>query len=742
MFKKTLIILLFFTSSLYAEMVKELQVEGNSRISLETIKVYGEINIGSDYSNQQLNEILKNLYSTNFFENINLELKDGILKIILKEHAVINSISLEGEKSSQIKKQILERLILKEKGAFIPSQLNEDVNLLKKIYASMGYNFVNINTKINKFSENRVNVLYEIKKGEKTYLKKIEFIGDKKIRDNKLKDIIASEEKKFWKFLSKNTYFNQSNIELDIRLLTNYYKSIGYYDVQILSNSSEIDSNNNSSNLIYTINAGKRYKINKISTNIDSVIDKKLFEPIVNNYEDVIGKYYSPFKVKKLLDQVDLIISINDLQFVEHSVNEIIDNESIEIKINIYEGRKELVEKINVYGNSITEESVIRSELLLDEGDPVNQLKINQSIAKLKSRKIFSDVKIKTLDGSSNNQKILDISVEEQPTGEISAGAGIGTSGGSFGFKISENNWLGKGLNVTTNIDISSETFTGGLSVTDPNYNFSGNSLNYYVENTKNDKSDSGYKNNIFSLGIGTKFEQYQDVYLTPNLGFSYDDLEVESTASTNLQRQKGQFIDLTFDYGIATDKRDRVYGPTDGYIAGFSQALPLYADSPYIKNSISYSKYHSLSPDFVASIKFYSSAINGLNNEDVRLSKRLKINNSRLRGFENGKIGPKDGTDYVGGNYVASTNFEINLPNLLPESSNVDIGMFLDFGNIWHVDYSDLIDDSNKIRSSVGVNTSWLSPVGPMSFIFSQNISKASTDVTESFNFRLGTTF
>jgi outer membrane protein insertion porin family len=557
-----------------------------------------------------------------------------------------------------------------------------------------------------------------------------------------LKDIIVSEEKKFWKFLSQNTYFNQSNIELDKRLLINYYKSLGYYDVQVLSSSSEIDPNNTSTSLIYTINAGNRYRINKISTNVDSVLDKNLFEPIGKNYKELIGEYYSPFKVKKLLDQVDVLISNNDLQFIEHSVNEIIENESIEIKINIYEGRKELVEKINVYGNTVTEESIIRGELLLDEGDPLNQLKLEQSIAKLNSRDIFSNVKVKTLDGSSNNQKILDITVEEKPTGEITAGAGVGTNGGSFAFSIKENNWLGKGKTLSAGIDLSAETFTGNLTVIDPNYNFSGNSLNYYIENVINDKPDSGFKNKIITTGIGTKFEQYKDIYLSPNLSFSHDNLKVESTASSSLKKQKGNFSDISFDYGIISDKRDRVYGPTDGYVVGFNQAFPIYADSPFVKNSISFAKYQSLSADIVTVVKLYASAINGLQNKDVRLSKRLNLGNSRLRGFEAGKIGPKDGKDYVGGNYAAAASMEMNLPNLLPESSKTDIGVFLDFGNVWNVDYSDAIDDSNKLRSTIGINTSWNSPVGPMSFIFSQNLSKASTDITESFNFRLGTTF
>ena len=740
MFKKIIIFLLIFSSSVCAEVIKEIKIEGNNRISSETIKVYGEINIGSDYSTQKLNETLKNLYSTEFFEDISIDLKNNILSIKVKEYPVINSIILEGEKSSSVTESILEKLQLKTQESFVSNKLNEDINLIKKIYASRGYNFADVTAKIENFSNNRINLLYSVNIGKKTYIEKIIFIGDKKLRDSKLRDIIASEEYKFWKFLSKNTYFNQSNIDLDKRLLLNYYKSLGYYDVQVLSNNAEIK--NDFSNLTYTINAGTRYKISKISTNIDEVIDKKIFESIQDTYVKFINSYYSPFKVKKILESLDLIIANNDLQFVEHSVNEIIEDGNIEIKINIFEGKKLLVEKINVSGNTVTEEGIIRAELLVDEGDPLNQLKIEQSVAKLNAMNIFGNVNIKTKDGSTLNQKIIDILVEEKPTGEISAGAGVGTNGASVEFNISENNWLGKGVKLSSSFQISSETFSGELSVENPNYNYTNNSLNYYVKNVSNDKPNSGFKNNITSTGIGTKFEQYRDIFISSNLSFSYDDLKVEDTASTSLKKQKGTFKDLSFDYAISSDKRDRVYGPTEGHIISFGQAMPFYADVPYLRNFISYNKYISISSDVVTALKFYSSSINGLNNEDVRLSKRLNLNSSRLRGFESGKIGPKDGNDYVGGNYVAAANIEMNFPNLLPESTNIDMGMFLDFGNVWHVDYDDSIDESNKIRSSLGVATNWLSPVGPMSFVFSQNLSKAKTDITESFNFRLGTTF
>jgi outer membrane protein insertion porin family len=735
----TLLCLIFF--SLSAEVVQKVEIEGNSRISSETIKVYGEINAGADYSPFDINQILKNLYKTNFFEDVKISLNNNVLNISVKEYPVINFIDLQGEPSKSVKKKVLEGLALKAKESFIENKLLEDVNLLKKVYGTLGFNFVNVEAKVEKFDDNRINLIYILDKGKKTNIANINFIGDKKIKEKRLRDIIVSEEKKFWKFLSKNTFLNKTNIDLDKRLLINYYKSLGYYDVQVLSSNAEI-SQINLTNLTYTINAGTRYKVNKISTNVSDILDKKLFISLQNSYKKIIGKYYSPFTVKKLLDELDLLIANNDLQFIEHSVNEILEGESIEIKINIYEGKKLLVEKINIKGNSVTDESVIRGELLLDEGDPFNNLKLDQSISRLKARKLFGEVKKKVTDGKINDQKIIEIEVEEVPTGEISAGAGIGTSGGQLQFSVSENNWMGRGVNLSASVEASDESFSGAFYVTDPNYNFSGNSLNYFISNTSNDKPNSGFKNNIVTTGIGTKFEQYNDLYISPRLTFSYDDLKVESSASEALQKQKGNFSDLSFDYGISLDKRDRAYAPTDGFYTSFNQQIPLYADAPFLKNTYSFSKYQSLTPNAIGTFKFYASAINGFNDQDVRLSKRIGLPSSRLRGFEAGKVGPKDGVDFVGGNYAAASNFEVSLPNLLPEDTKTDVSLFLDFGNIWHVDYNQNLEDSNKIRSSTGINAQWLSPVGPLSFVFSQNLSKASTDVTESFNFRLGTTF
>ena len=343
MIKYILTFIFFLHSYAYSEVVKEIQIAGNDRVSSETIKIYGEVLEGKDYTPADISDVIKKLYSTEFFEDVNIEVKNKILKINVKEYPIINLVQFEGEKTKKVKEAILERLKLQPKSSFIKSYLNDDMETVKKMYASLGFNFVTVESKIENFSENRLNLIYLVNKGKKTSISKINFIGDKKIKDKTLRDIIASEEDKFWKFLSKNTDLNFNNTELDKRLLVNYYKSIGYYDVQVLSSNAEITSNNDTI-LTYNINAGTRYKVSKISTNVSDVFDKKIFFSLEKEFKKVVGKYYSPFKVTKLLDEIDALILENDLQFVEHSVSESISGETIEVKINIFEGNQQLVE--------------------------------------------------------------------------------------------------------------------------------------------------------------------------------------------------------------------------------------------------------------------------------------------------------------------------------------------------------------------------------------------------------------
>jgi outer membrane protein insertion porin family len=724
-------------------MLKKLEIIGNSRISNETIKVYGEIEINKDYSYDDLNAVIKKLYDTNFFSDISTNFSNGILRINVKENPIIDSIIVEGEAAEKYKKAMLKMLALKEKSSYIESDINQDIQTIKNFYKSLGYYTAEVTANIQKLGDDKnvINLIYSIEKGARNKISKVYFIGDKgKVRSKRLKDVITSEEAKFWKVLSRNIYLNPDRIELDKRLLKNYFLGLGYYNVQVLSSSVELKNESNTE-LTFSVNAGQRFRIKKLSTNIAPVFDKTIFKNLSSEFNKFAGEYYSPFKIKKILSAIDEIIENNKLQFVQHSVSETLDKDGIDIVFKIFEGRKIQIERVNIVGNTVTNDSVIRSELLTDEGDPYSDIKIEQSISKLKARNIFKTVEYKLNDGSSKDLKVMEIRVEEKPTGEIAAGAGVGTEGTSFSFALTENNYLGKGLGIDASLNMTEHTIRGGLSMKDPNFRNSGNLVWGGLTNTKTDRPDSGFENTLTKFDLGTKFEHLTNLYVSPNITLAFDELKTTSDASSSMKKQAGNFTELTFGYGIEKDNRDRPFMPTSGSVVSFHQGLPLYSDQASIYNAIYYTKYHLFTENVIGAIKFYGANVTAVE-DDVRLNKRLHISSKRLRGFESHRVGPKDGVDYVGGNYATALNFEAALPNLLPENTQTDVGIFMDVGNIWGVDYDSSINDSNGIRSSVGVSTNMYTPIGPLSFVFALPVTKESTDTTQTFKFQIGTSF
>jgi len=732
---------IFYNVYSYSEVVNKVDVQGNDRISSETIMIFGDIVIGNNYEESDVSLLIKKLYETRFFSNISAELANNKLTIVVEENPIVYSIIFKGEKAKKHVEQIKEFLLVREKSSYVSNNIKHDINQIKSFYRARGYYFVKIDAEIEKLEKNRVNIFYSIDAGEKAKISKIYFLGDKKFRDKRLRDIIISEEAKFWKFLSRNVYLNQERIELEKRLLENYYRNKGYYEVDLTSSNVEY-SEGEGFVLTYSINAGKRYKFKKIFADVSEALDSSAFFSLEPEFNKLVGQYYSQIKLYSLLEKIDKLSEQKELQFVNHSLLETLDDDGIEVKINIFEGKKFIIEKINIAGNTITNDSVIRGELLVDEGDPFSELLVNKSLNKIRGRNIFGKVEQKTLPGSTDDLKILEINVEEKATGEIMAGAGVGTEGTSFMFSVRENNWLGKGVYLTSALSISEERVSGNIAVTDPNYNFSGNSVSTSLNVSATDRTaTTGFKSSKTGFSLGTSFEQYEDIYISPSLAVNHEDIEAESTASDSIKKMDGTYITSDFTYGITLDKRNQSFQPTEGYSTSFFQSLPLIQDSSSIINTFNANTWHEISENVIGSLKFQAKTVHGID-DNVRLTNRLFVSGRKLRGFVRGKVGPKDGADWIGGNYVTGLSVEAQLPNLLPEAYKTDFSLYLDTANIWGVDYSDSIDDSNKIRSSVGVAANVFTAIGPLSWTLSQSLTKASSDVTETFNFNIGTSF
>ena len=744
-FKNIFFSIILFTilcsQNAYSEVVNKIQITGNKRISPETIAIFGDVLAGKDYQESDINLLIKKLYDTQFFSNISVDLKNNILSIFVTENPIINQIVFNGENAKKYKEKITELLVNKEKNSYVTGNIKSDINLIKSFYRESGFYFVKIDAEVQELSENKVNIVFSIDKGDKAKIAKIYFLGDKKIRDKKLRDIITSQESQFWKFISRNVYLNKQRIELDKRLLTSYYKNKGFYEVEVTSSNVEY-SEAEGFVLTFSINAGKRYKFKKIFANVSDSLDKNAFLSLEREFDNLIGKYYSLRKLNDVLSKIDKLSEQKELQFINHNVLETLDENGVQVQINIFEGDKFIIERINIVGNAVTNDSVIRSELLVDEGDPYSTLLVNKSINRIKGRGLFGSVVQETSSGSSNDLKILNITVEEKATGEIIAGAGIGTDGTSFSVGVKENNWLGRGVSLQSALLLTQEKISGNIAVTNPNYNYSNNSVSASLDVSATDRTAaSGFKSSRTGFKIGTGFEQYENIFISPGLSASWEDIEAESSASESIKKMEGNYFNSDFTYGITLDKRNQTFEPTEGYVTRFNQSLPIIQDSSSIMNNINITTYHDFSDDLIGSLKFYAKSINGVD-DNVRLTRRLYLPRKRIRGFESRKVGPKDGIDWIGGNYATAVTAEAKLPNLLPETYRTDISVFMDSANLWGVDYNEGLSDTNRIRSSVGVSANVFTTIGPLSFTLAVPVSKASTDVTETFNFNLGTSF
>ena len=739
-FISIILFFIFLSAHSHSEVVKKIEIKGNERISAKTIAIFGDISVGKNYEISDINSLIKKLYDTTFFSNISVVVKNNILSVTVKENPIINSITFEGEKAKKYKEKIRELLLLRENGSYVENNIKSDINLIKDFYRSIGFYFVKIDVEIAKLEKNRINISYLIDKGEKAKIVKIYFLGDKKIREKKLRDIITSQESGWWKFISRSVYLSKGRIELDKRLLKNYYRNKGYYEVNIKSTNIEY-AEGEGFVLTYNINAGNRYKFKKVFANVSETLDKNAFLSLENEFDKLVGKYYSQRKLKSVLDKIDKLSEQKELQFINHSILETLDGNSVEVIINIFEGEKVIIERINIVGNSVTNDSVIRSALIVDEGDPFSTLLVNKSINEIKARNIFGKVEHEVFPGSSDDLKVLEISVEEKATGELMAGAGIGTDGTSFQFSITENNWLGRGVQLQSALNISEHKISGNILLNNPNYNYSGNAVKTALEISSTDRSNtSGFQSSRTGFELGTAFEQYENVFISPEISIALEDIQVNEDATAAVKKMEGNFFNADLAYAISLDKRNQRFRPTQGYKTTFRQSLPLIQDSSSILNGIDVSAYHGFSEDLIGSLKIYARTINGIDS-DVRLTNRLFIPRNRLRGFNTYKVGPKDGEDYIGGNYITAVNAEAQLPNLLPESYRTDFSLFLDTANVWGVDYT-TIDDTDKIRSSIGVSANVYTTIGPLTFTFAESISKSSNDDTETFNFKLGTSF
>ena len=746
---KTTINLIFFivffllvSLNSYAETLKNIKIIGNSRIADETIFSFLSININDNLTEDKINQVTRDLYETNFFKNVSLQFTNNELIINIVENPIIQNITYNGIKSNTLLESVINGVNLIERSSYVEPYLEEDISLMTENLKNRGYYFSNINSKIENLEDNKLNLIFDIELGNKAKIKKISFIGNKVFKDSKLRSLIASEEYKFWKFISGKKFLNENLVNFDKRLLTNFYINNGYYNVKINSSFAKLVTDENFE-LIFNIDAGEKIFFGELSLNLPVNYDKMNFDNLEKTLNELKNKPYSINAVQKITEEIDIIALNDQYESIDIDVFENLVGNNLNITFTIKETEKTYLSRINIFGNNVTRENVIRNQLEIDEGDFFNEILLNKSVNNIKSLNFFKSVSSEVVNLNQSDDKIVNISVEEKPTGEIGATAGVGSSGESFGLFVRENNYLGKGLGVEGNILLSTDSIKGKLSINNPNFMDTDKSVYASFEATEIDKlKDFGYKTDNTGFSYGTTFEFLDDLRLGIGNKNTYQKIETDNTASALQKRQEGDYWDSFFNLDFIYDKRNQKFKPSDGFRSAYSIEIPLISETNTLSNIYDYRYYTELYEDNITSFSFFAKSSNSLSNDNIKLTERNFLPSSKLRGFTPGSIGPKDGKDYIGGNYATSINVTTSIPQLFEESQNIDFLFFIDAANVWGVDYSSSIDESNKVRSAAGIGVDWFTAVGPLNFSLSQPITKMDSDSTESFRFNLGTTF
>ena len=728
-------------------LVSSINVDGNKRISSDTIISLSKVQLGSAYSPTQLNSALQSIKKSSYFKTVDISIVNNILNINVIENPTINSISFEGNKTlSDI--NLNELITSKQRQTLLISQVEKDTDKIATAYADTGRISAIVTPKVIELSDNRVDLVFEITEGRITEVEKITFTGNRVFSDLRLKGVIATKQAGIFRRFIKSDTFVKDKLDYDIDLLRNFYINKGFIDFEVQS-SVELTREKDAFLINYNIKEGQKYIFSEIKFDTSKLnIDEKSLEKI-NRIKN--GSKYDRRRVTKLIDEIDIYLAKNGFNFFEPVpvVSRNDENLTMNVEIQINETRKVFVERIEVEGNSTTLDEVIRLQFDFVEGDPFNRRKVLEAVDKIRGLGFFSNVETSTRNGSAPEKIIIEVKLTEKPTGSLGIGAGYNSSDGTVAtFNVNERNFLGKGQTVKLDLSTSKIEKQTELGFEDPS--FLGRNLLAGISFGQTSTTPSSVPLSTDKLYFEPKigFPLSRDSKLT--IEYSFDQEDVKLTKASDLVSPlirddvgKKNKSALIFIYSL--DKTNSVVTPTAGYDFRVIQELNgLGGDISFSKTNLNFRTYRTiLRDDIILSSNLSSGVIVG---SDASLMNRFTLGGDRLKGFRNQGIGPYDSTydTHLGGKMYTSLSLEASFPIGIPEEYGIYGGIFLDTGSLWGLDNTDSgrIDDSSEIRSALGFSIFWESAIGPLRFNWSSPIKKETNDVTENFRFTIDTRF
>ncbi|MGN0914377.1 MAG: outer membrane protein assembly factor BamA [Alphaproteobacteria bacterium] len=727
--------------------VRDIQVNGLQRVEQETVLSYLDIQKGRAVSQEKLDASLKQLYATGLFSDVVFDVSsNGLLVIKIVENPIVNKRVFDG--NDKIDDKILESEVqLAPRSIYSRAKVQEDVKRILEVYKRSGRYAVVVEPKIINRDQNRVDLIFEIDEGPAASIDKVNFVGNVHYSDEDLQGEIMSKESRWYRIFSSSENYDPEKTNYDKELLRRFYLKHGYADFRVVSAVAELSPDKKSFVLTYVLDEGKRYKIKDIV--INSEISDVNVEPM---YEEVLfekGDWYNADLVEKSVYALTEELGKSGFAFVDvvPDLNKNLDAGEIDVAFDIKEGDRVFINRINITGNDRTQDDVIRREFRIDEGDAFNAAKLRASRRNVENLNYFSKVDIDTVPTEDGNKADLNVNVQEKSTGYFNVGVGYSTVNGALiRTGVTENNFQGKGQQLSLDAGISQRASEYNLSFTEPYFLGRRLSAGVDVFRTEEDYQDEGsYDSESTGGRVRLGWNYTDDLSQYARYTLRQDKISnVAHDASQYIKNEEGSYTGSIIGQTTVYDKRDSAINPKEGYYLSLGNDVAgAGGDEKFLKFDAKAYTYYTLADYYTFKFFVNGGYITGYGGKDVRLMNRYYLGGSTLRGFEFGGIGARDKytDDALGGNWMVYSGAEMSFPIGLDElgikgRTFVDMGML---GKPDNID-RDIVEYSSSPRVAAGFGFGWMSPMGQIDVDIAFPIVKEKYDKTEAFRLNFGT--
>ena len=744
--------------------INRILVRGNQRIDQTTVLSYLPIQPGDVVDAAVLDVAVRTLTRTQLFADVQLGVQpNGDLIVEIVENPIINQVVFEGNGAISEDK-LNEEVTLRPRGIYTRARVQEDVGKIVELYRLSGRISATVTPKIVQLEQNRVDVIFEIDEGPETGVRAITFLGNQAFSDNDLREVMVTKQSQWWRLFTTNDNYDPNRLDYDREQLRKFYTNRGYYDFRVLSAISELTPDDSSFGITITVDEGDRYNFGEVEivTENDRLNPDflRLLLPIRE------GDLYESDKIESAVDALTFAAGSAGYAFVdiepEYRANP--DTDTVDVTFRIREGQRVYVERINVVGNTRTLDNVIRREMMLSEGDAFNRTLLERSRNNLRALGFFKDVTVEESRGSAPDRSVVNVTVQEQPTGELSVGAGF-SSVDSFvlNLGVTERNFRGRGQAVVARVEWGSLRQQVDFRFTEPRFLGRDLRAGFDAFHSRYDLSEySSYDYRSTGGGVRLSYPLNGYTLLSTRYFLKSDEIIVPSTycgvggaGSNALCDQVGSFLNSSAGYTLYVDRRNDPVRPTRGWTGTLRQDFAgIGGDVNYIRTEAEASAYWGISPQWVVTASASTGYVAGWGGDPVRINDRFFKGGNSFRGFETAGMGPRDltTTDALGGNFYAIGTLELTVPNGLPEEYGIRTSLFADVGTLGVLDDRYTVNnlglpdanivDELALRASAGVSIHWRSPMGPIRFDLSHVLGKEDYDKTETFRFSTSTQF